>query len=1172
MSKNNEIRKVKIIAEGKTAEASIKQLRAASKLLNDELSKLPRNSQAFKDKMQEFHQVNSQLRNTTQEIRQLDSAAKKFWSNFKTMAGAVVGGNLLTGLLTKIQEIGKRALKMKLEVEEALIDVKKVTGLTDSEMKKLQKSLGQINTRTSRKELLDLAWSAGKLGTEGVDDITGFVKAANQIKVALGKDLGQDAIQQVGKMVSIFKLEEQFGIEKGMLKIASAINDIGMASTASEGFLVNFAKRMSGLSGVANLQAPDIIALAGTLDSLGQTAETSSTALSKLFVKMGGDVETFAKFAKMDVEEFSVLLKENAVGALKAVLQGVGSTADGIENLAATLGDLGLDGGRIVGVLGSLASNTQELTRQQEIANKAFKDGVSVTNEYNLKNQSAQASVQRLYKWINKTLTDNFITRGFTNLLINMSKFVEKTDEAVVSLQSEKTALFKMQLELNKSNLTYEQRQEIIKKLKDLYPEYLKNIDTDKVTNEELAVVIDKVNRSLIAQIAIRKLQVKAEEQATDASELLLKREEQETKVEDLMVKMLEKHKEINSASLKGNTTLEQAIDLHKKILDLRKKQGKLGAGRLVDPVTEFGHQVVRLDAINKMFETAERQYEKMGEDIDKMHDKLLKKNDDFNKKMHGPEQVKSFRFDNQFDTPTTGNVDKIDSLAKQIRDIKTKLIEDVRDRERQALKDSLDDEIKNVKESTAIASEKNTAIKLLNEKYRVDLKAMNEKFSKEGNEKEFSEKIELLKDFEMTEKIYLAKMVQEGKMSKKGEADELVKLEIELLEERKKLAIAYGKDVQEIELALAKAKTETLKDIDEKRKLDALAEQQYRIGIEQEGSRKRLEQELIYLDLSKQAELESLETTEEQKALIEDFYRAEKLRKEKEHSRQVVDLVMHALQEIGLMYSSFNQIKSNKEQAEFDRFKNQQTNEVKLIEESYENKRISKEEYERKKEMLDAELREKERKIKTEAFKRQQRADMIQAAINTALAITRAKAAPPGPPLNTPVVIATGVAGALQIAAIKSKPVPQFFAGGSTQVTGAQDGKRYKAKNIGSFENGGVYTGPSVGLVGEKGAELVVPNHIYTDPGMANVMNALESLIVSKQFFSGGVTTPTTPPTVTQTTDPEIKQLLKANMAMMQALNKRLNQPLIAKTIWNQDEFERFQDYDEMAKSKSAL
>jgi hypothetical protein len=61
-----------------------------------------------------------------------------------------------------------------------------------------------------------------------------------------------------------------------------------------------------------------------------------------------------------------------------------------------------------------------------------------------------------------------------------------------------------------------------------------------------------------------------------------------------------------------------------------------------------------------------------------------------------------------------------------------------------------------------------------------------------------------------------------------------------------------------------------------------------------------------------------------------------------------------------------------------------------------------------------------------------------------------------------------------------------------------------------GSFASGGPVGSATIGLIGEAGAELVIPNWLYSDPKQANLMGFLEAQIASKgnAFATGGSTT----------------------------------------------------------------
>src|SRR5690606_15600705 len=125
----------------------------------------------------------------------------------------------------------------------------------------------------------------------------------------------------------------------------------------------------------------NIMGLGAALDAIGQTSETSSTALSKLFIKMTQEKETFAKYAKdvngasMSVDDFGKLIEERFNEAFISLLRGVKDNSNGMTELAGTLEDLEMDGGRIIGVIGSMANKIEFLQVQQKIANDEFERG-----------------------------------------------------------------------------------------------------------------------------------------------------------------------------------------------------------------------------------------------------------------------------------------------------------------------------------------------------------------------------------------------------------------------------------------------------------------------------------------------------------------------------------------------------------------------------------------------------------------------------------------------------------------------------------------------------------------------------------------------------------------------------------------------------------------------------
>lgn len=355
----------------------------------------------------------------TDQWRKHDDRLKLVSARYNELRGrATAAGASMQGMATKFnQYIGaitagaasmfaamsgvRRTVNDFAEFDEKVADASKTTQLAKEVIREMSDELKGVDTRTAQNDLLGLIRVAGKLGIEGREDILGFVRASDQIGVALSQDLGGDvesAITAVGKLVDIFKLAEEIPLEDALLKVGSSINELGMASTASEGNIVDFTRRLAGVGPLANISITDLMGLGATLDSLSQTTEVSSTALSKLFLAMAKNVDIYAKYANMPVDAFRELIDSDANEAFIRVLEGVKKNSGGLTDLAATLGDLGQDGGRVIGVLGTLADNTEKLRVQQELSSKAFEEGTSVTNEFALKNETAQAQLEKAQK------------------------------------------------------------------------------------------------------------------------------------------------------------------------------------------------------------------------------------------------------------------------------------------------------------------------------------------------------------------------------------------------------------------------------------------------------------------------------------------------------------------------------------------------------------------------------------------------------------------------------------------------------------------------------------------------------------------------------------------------------------------------------------------------------
>lgn len=397
----------------KANEARVKQLQSQMKLTSMTTSELSQRHAELRNAMRnvvpgtpQWRQLRNELQAVTSRMAQLRAETASTEGVMCRMASRVnkyIG--TVTATFASFAMVGSglyKAVQTYSGLDEAMSNARKTTGMTREEVEELNASLGKIDTRTAQEELLGMARIGGKLGI-AKQDIEGFTRAADVIKISLGKDLGdnvEETIGQIGKLVNVFQLNKEFGIEQGMMKTAAAVNELGKSSTANEANIVEFMRRVGGVGYSAKMSLANIAGLGATLDDLGQTMEVAGTSMSQVITGMFKRTDAFAAAAKMSVSDFRKLMVEDMNEAIIRLAEGMGKDGAGMSGVVAALDSLKLNGTRATGVLTALAQNTDELRRQQEIANRAFEEGTSCLQEFNIMNSTTEATTEKLRKRI----------------------------------------------------------------------------------------------------------------------------------------------------------------------------------------------------------------------------------------------------------------------------------------------------------------------------------------------------------------------------------------------------------------------------------------------------------------------------------------------------------------------------------------------------------------------------------------------------------------------------------------------------------------------------------------------------------------------------------------------------------------------------------------------------
>lgn len=320
------------------------------------------------------------------------------------------------------------------KVSDKLADVRRVTGLSDDAVKELYQTFRGFNTRTATSQLLDYAKIAGKLGIAS-DDIADFVKATDMLVTSLGDELGDaDAItENIGKIINIYDKGAKITGERTM-QIGNAIIDLANKGVASGSFIVDFTKRLAGIANTANISLDSSIGLAAGLEELGQTSETSSTAVTQLVTKVGQDIPKYAKLAGKDVKEFAKTMRDDPVEALLQLAEGLTKNKKGFSEIAVAFKDAEASGVRVTSTLGVLGQKADFLRSKIATAGTALKGTSEITEAYKLKNENLGATLERIGKKIASWFTSGPFLAFLESGIRGFAKLIGASQEAETAL------------------------------------------------------------------------------------------------------------------------------------------------------------------------------------------------------------------------------------------------------------------------------------------------------------------------------------------------------------------------------------------------------------------------------------------------------------------------------------------------------------------------------------------------------------------------------------------------------------------------------------------------------------------------------------------------------------------------------------------------------------------
>ena len=348
---------------------------------------------------------------TTQSVNSIARSMKRLKSGL-IMAG--IGAAVLAAVFVS-------PIKRMIALSDNMADVQKTTGLATKELTSYRKELQKIDTRTSLDDLLLIGKIGGQIGV-AKKELLGFTIAIDQAVVALGDEFSGGAEQvasELGKINSIFGVDKQYGVAQGLTNIGSAINALGAAGLATAPFLSDFAKRLGPVAVDAGITASQVLGLGAALEQLGASPEAAASSIQRFLGKLQTSIPQMASAIGESSDNFKKLVNEDGNAAMLLFAERMVEMHGSGSDLKVALKGLGLTGVGLSTTFAQIANNTDLVRKKQMLSNLEFNKGTSLLEEYNIKNNTLAASLDKMgKKWDNIKISIGELADGPFSWLI----------------------------------------------------------------------------------------------------------------------------------------------------------------------------------------------------------------------------------------------------------------------------------------------------------------------------------------------------------------------------------------------------------------------------------------------------------------------------------------------------------------------------------------------------------------------------------------------------------------------------------------------------------------------------------------------------------------------------------------------------------------------------------
>lgn len=375
------------------------ELESVRKQLLGNLKKTERGTVEYTEKLKVYHRVQKEIAVAQKEVNSQLGSQGTFMSRAANGFNKYFG-MLTTGLaaLTGISFTFRKLSQDAAEYDDIYSDVMKTTGMTKEEVLDLNETFKKMDTRTAREDLNEIAEAGGRIGI-AKEDIDDFAESMNIVNVALGDSFtgGVEEIStKLGKLKNLFQETKEMEVGDAYIKIGSAVNELGANGAASEQNIADFTLRIGSLPDALKPSVAEALALGAAFEESGIEAEIASRSYGIVLQRASTHAEKFAKIMGLTTQGVKDLINEDPLEfflKFSETMKGMDATTT-----AETLKYLKINADGANKVIGAAANNTDRFRELLLLSNDAFREGTSVINEYNIKNNNAAAELEKRKK------------------------------------------------------------------------------------------------------------------------------------------------------------------------------------------------------------------------------------------------------------------------------------------------------------------------------------------------------------------------------------------------------------------------------------------------------------------------------------------------------------------------------------------------------------------------------------------------------------------------------------------------------------------------------------------------------------------------------------------------------------------------------------------------------